>query len=97
MSLSGDKPNFSKTPGRNGSRKTSALERMVRRTAFEEGDFRSMMMEDLRRVRLSGGPKKAFGRSMRTTSAPKSERRRLLFRSWNVNRRPDKGNWSQAA
>jgi hypothetical protein len=76
-SFSGAKPSFSSTPGRKGSRKTSAFERRDNNTDLEAGDLRSRITEDLRRERVSLGPKNRLGRSMRTTSAPKSERSRL--------------------
>ena len=66
--VSGSRPSFSRTPGRKGSMRTSAVEVRERRSCLEVGFLRSSAMEDLSLVRRSvvGGP----GRSMRRTEAP---------------------------
>lgn len=73
----GASPSFSRTPGRKGSRKMSAVDNRESRIALDVGDFKSRMIDDFRRERLSLGPKKLPGRSIRTTLAPKSDRRSL--------------------
>lgn len=76
----GDRPSLSRTPGRKGSIRMSALEIRERRTARDAGDLRSRLMEVLCRVReseVSGGRVSGelecacgCGRSMRRTEAP---------------------------
>ena len=67
----------SRTPGRKGSMRTSALVSRVSRRARALGDLRFKAMEDLRRVRRSvvgGGGEEVWawgwGRSMRRMEAP---------------------------
>ena len=43
----GLRPSFSRTPGRNGSMRTSHLEMRERRSWIDGRDFRSSAMEDL--------------------------------------------------
>lgn len=64
----GERPSRSRTPGRNGSIRTSAVERMERRSLRDEAFRRSTVMDVLRRVSWSF--EIALGRSMRRTEAP---------------------------
>jgi len=73
----GERPSFSRTPGRKGSIRMSVVRRRRFKRARARGDFRSRVIEVLRRVRLSGvggggGELCAWrwGRSMRRTEAP---------------------------
>lgn len=87
-SVAGERESFSRTPGRKGSIRMSVCGRRDLMRVRPEGDFRSMLMEDLYRVKRSvvgGGVGEEDGeecvmlgmdRSTRNTEAPASARRR---------------------
>lgn len=70
----GERPRRSRTPGRKGSIKMSAVVRRRRRIFREVWERKSRVMEVL--LRVSWSPLMELGRSMRRTEAPKSARRR---------------------
>jgi hypothetical protein len=72
LNPSGPSPTLSRTPGRNGSIKTSAVLRSFSNTAFDEGHLMSICIDRFLRQRMS--KLDCPGLSIRTTSAPKSAR-----------------------